>query len=360
VSAVPAQDGPGQPVRWRGIVAAPAVAALTVIAALIATGEAGVTFRDPDNVAAGYVAMVGGAVALLVGLDIVVRAGLREGTRRPSREAMREVQRERWTRRRGAAVAAALLSFYVTYLAYRNLKAVLPMLRPGDLFDARLAEIDRSLFAGHDPAELLHTLLGTGIPTHILSTVYVAFIVFLPLSLAVALVFARELPTSLFYATALSINWVLGIGSYYLLPSLGPAYADPGLFAALPHSEVTNLQQILMDQRVAFLRDPATGTPQSIAAFASLHVAMSFTALAAAYLLALGRRLKIALWVWMVLTLTATIYLGWHYVVDDIAGVAIGAVSLALARIATGFDLKLERRRRMGLAGPAATEPAGA
>jgi membrane-associated phospholipid phosphatase len=99
-----------------------------------------------------------------------------------------------------------------------------------------------------------------------------------------------------------------------------------------------------MDQRVTYLRDPTTGTPQSIAAFASLHVAMSFTALLAAYLLALPRWLKRSLWVWMALTTLATIYLGWHYVVDDAAGIAIGGGAVVLAAALTGFELRPGRR----------------
>ncbi len=347
-----------RPASWRGLAAGPAVAVLTVVAALVATHSAGVAFRDPDHVALGYVAMVGAAVALLVGSDIVLRAARGAGTRRPSRAAMRSVQRERWAPARGLAVGCALVSFYVTYLAYRNLKAVVPMLRPGELFDSQLAGLDRSLFGGHDPAVLVHSLLGTGISTQVLSSVYVAFIVFLPLSLAVALVFARELPTSLFYATALSLNWVLGAASYLLLPSLGPIYANPAVFAHLPHSEVTHLQQVLLDQRIAFLRDPATGTPQSIAAFASVHIAMSFTAVMAAQLLGLHRRLRITLWTWLTVTLTATVYLGWHYVVDDLAGLIIGAAALALARALTGFDLGTARRRRGMTAARAATADA--
>ncbi|MBA3509615.1 MAG: phosphatase PAP2 family protein, partial [Thermoleophilaceae bacterium] len=42
----------------------------------------------------------------------------------------------------------------------------------------------------------------------------------------------------------------------------------------------------------------------------------------AAHLLGLGRRLKIALWVWFALTATATAHFGWHYVLDDLAGIA--------------------------------------
>ena len=52
-------------------------------------------------------------VALLVWLDVAIRAGRRTGTRRPSRAAMRQVRRERWTPARSVAAGTALLSFYL-------------------------------------------------------------------------------------------------------------------------------------------------------------------------------------------------------------------------------------------------------
>jgi PAP2 superfamily len=329
--------------RRRGLVAGPIVAATTVVVGLFATHAAGVPLRDPDHVAALYLVLVGFGVALLVGLDIAIRAARRTGTRRPSREAMRSVRRERWTPARALAVGSSLVSFYLTYMAYRNLKAIVPLLRPDDLFDRQLADIDRSLFFGHDPAALLHTVLGVGIPTQILSTAYAAFIVFLPLSLAVALVFSPDLRAGIFYATALSVNWLLGAASYFLLPSLGPVYAHPQDFSQLPHSEVTRLQDMLLDQRVAFLVHPTTATPQSIAAFASLHISMSLTAVLAAHLLGIGRRLKIALWTWLGLTTLATVYLGWHYFLDDLGGLVIALGAIAAARALTGVDLRAVR-----------------
>ena len=332
--------------RWREVLAGPAVAVATVLAALLATGAVGLPLRDPDHVAALYLALVGCGTVMLVGLDVVVRAGLRAGRFPPSRAAMRRVRRERWTLRAGLAAGTALVAFYATYLAYRNLKSVVPLLRPGELFDGELARLDRGLFWGSDPAALLHSLLGTGLSTHVLSTAYVAFIVFLPLTIGLALVFSRDLQSGLFYTAAQSINWVLGIGSYFLLPALGPIYFDPGAFAALPSSEVTRLQGVLLEQRLDFMADPASGTPQSIAAFASLHISMSFTAALAAHLLGLRRRLRIALWIWFVVTALGTVYLGWHYVLDDVAGVIMGAMALALARAVTGIDLRAVRERR--------------
>ncbi len=331
---------------WRAVLAGPAVAVVTVLAALLATDAVGLPLRDPDHVAALYLALVGCGTVMLVAVDVVVRAARRSRRFPPSRDAISRVRRERWTLRAGVAAGSALVGFYATYLAYRNLKSVVPLLRPGDLFDRHLADLDRALFWGNDPAAVLHSLLGTGLPTHVLSAAYVAFIVFLPLTIGLALVFSRDLQSGLFYTSAQSINWVLGIASYLLLPSLGPIYFDPGAFAALPPSEVTHLQGVLLDQRLAYLDDPASGTPQSIAAFASLHISMSFTAALAAHVLRLAGRLRTALWIWFAVTVIGTIYLGWHYVLDDVAGVALGALALVLARALTGIDLPAVRKRR--------------
>jgi hypothetical protein len=327
------------------LVAGPMVALVSILAALIATDAGGLPLRDPDHVAGRRLVLVLGLVAVLVGLDVLVRAARRTGTVLPSRAAIRSVRRERWTLGRGVAVGTALVSFYVTYLAYRNLKSMVPVLRPGELFDRQLADLDRGLFGGNDPAVLLHALLGTGMATHVLSAAYMLFFVFIPGTLAFALVFSPNLQAGLFYVTAQSINWLLGAASYFLVPSLGPVYADPGVFANLPVSGVTQLQDILLDQRLEFLSDPsAGGTAQSIAAFASLHVSIFFTGALAAHLLGLGRRLRIAAWVLLGLTILATLQLGWHYVVDDLGGLVLGAMAVVLARAVTGFDLRTARR----------------
>ena len=335
------------------------VAVVTLIAALVACAEAGFNFRDPDHVAALYVVEVGVGVALLVLLDVFIRARRATGRRWPSREDMGAVRRERWTGKRVALVGGAIVAFYATYLAYRNLKASVPLLRP-ELFDADLADIDRAMFFGADPASILHDLLGTGVAAHVFSTLYVAFIVFLPLSLALALVFAGRISISLFYVTAMSINWLIGAASYFLLPALGPVYADPGMFSALPHTEVTYLQDLLMADRIGFLADTANGTPQAIAAFASLHIAMSVTTLVMAYMLGLGKLVKRSLWAWNVVTVVATVYLGWHYVLDDIAGIGMGVAAVYLAIWLTGFDPREARSRAPRQKMPPQTQPAEA
>ena len=319
------------------------MALVSILAALATTHAAGVPLRDPDGVAGRRLLIVLALVAVLVALDVVVRAGRRSSTTLPTRAALERVRRERWTLQRGVAVGSALVSFFVSYLAYRNLKSVVPLLRPGDLFDRQLAAFDRSLFAGNDPAALMHDLLGTGLPTHLMSAAYMLFFIFIPGTLAFALVFSPNLQAGLFYATAQSINWGLGAASYFLLPALGPIYAAPAAFSGLPTSGVSQLQDLLLDERLAFLRDPAGGSAQSIAAFSSLHVSIFFTGALAAHLLGLGRRLVVGAWVLLGLTIAATIYLGWHYVVDDLGGLVLGVMAVALARALTGLDLRAAR-----------------
>jgi len=275
---------------------------------------------------------------------MAVRAWRRSEGRLFSWEALVAVRREHWTLHRWLAVTGAIVAFYVTYLAYRNLKSMVPLLRPGDLFDAQLADVDRALFLGHDPAALLHDVVGTGLATHVFSNVYMLFFLFIPGTLAAALVFSRRLRGGLFYATALSLNWLLGAISYFLLPSLGPIYIQPADFTGLAGTDAGRLQEVLLEQRTEFLHDPMLGTAQSIGAFASLHVSIFVTAALAAHLLGLRRPVKVVAWILVALTVGATIHLGWHYFVDDLGGVAIAVLSLGIARLLTGVDLGEERR----------------
>jgi hypothetical protein len=344
----------------RGTLAGPAVAVAALVCALIACAAAGVGLRDPDGVASSRLLVAFGIVALLIGVDAWVRAGRGLGTRRPPLAAVGEALRERWSKRRVIAVVLALLSFFASYLAYRNIKSVAPLLRPGDLFDRQLLNMDRDLFGGTDPAQLLHDVLGTGVAAHGMSYVYTLFFLFIPVSLAVSLVFASDVRIGLFFTCALSLNWLIGAGSYLLLPSLGPFQADPNTFATLPATTVTDLQTWLLEQRHDFLANPdLPGSAQSIGAFASLHMSIWSTGAITAHLLGLPRKITAALWVLTGLTAMATIYWGWHYLLDDVGGIVIAVAALALARVLTGIDLRTarERRRTPASSSPAAAEP---
>lgn len=320
------------------------VAAVGLAGALAATAAAGVPLRDPGGTTASRFLAVGGIVALFVALDLAVRARSRTPGPWPSRAALAAVWRERWTPRRAGAVLLALVTYSAAYLAYRNIKSVAPLLRPGDVFDRALLDIDRAIFGGGDPAAVLHAALGTGVAAHALAAVYMFFFVFVPVALAAALVFPDELRTSLFVANALAATWLLGAVSYLLLPAIGPFHVDAETYAALPETSVTELQVRLMADRAAFLADPgASGAAQSIGAFASLHTAFFGTVALLALHLRAHRAVVTAVWAMMALTVLATVYFGWHYLLDDVAGVAIAVLAVLLARALTGVDPRAER-----------------
>ena len=121
------------------------------------------------------------------------------------------------------------------------------------------------------------------------------------------------------------------------MPSLGPAYSTPWVFAKLPDTWVSGLVDQMMDDRRAVLIDPfATQSVQTIAAFPSLHVAIAMTACLMAHLLGLPRFVRVAAWVFLGLTEISTIYFGWHFFVDTIAGAAVGAAAVYISAYGTG------------------------
>lgn len=327
----------------RAYLVTPGIAVIMLAVTLAAGSYYGIGLRDPDGVVGSRLLLLLALVLFLWALDIVPRA-VRDAraSSRPVWPRIREVASDRWTPRRAAVVLGTIVAFYVVYLCYRNVKSYLPLARP-EIFDGQLLRFERSLF-GDDPARFLHDLLGTGIAAHVLSTVYLLFLTFVPLSIAFALVWSTDMASGLWWVTALSLNWVLGAASYFLIPSMGPAYAVPELFAGLPETGAAALQETLLDHRREFMASPqGSDALQSIAAFASLHVSIVLTGALVAHLLRAPRPLRLGLWAFVVLTALATIYLGWHYVVDDIAGAIIALMAVYLGAQLTGW--RIERRR---------------
>jgi len=309
-----------------------ALAALLAVASSVVTVAVAHSYdlplRDPDGIAGPAYLRLPGAVLLLVLIDVVPRVIKRRGE-------LRQILRERYGPERIALLAVGLAVFYTCYVAYRNLKGALPFARPERL-DNQLLNLDRLMGFGQDPALLLHDLLGTGTAAHVLSAVYLSFLVFVPLSLGVALVWARSVWTSAWYVTALCLNWLLGAASYYLVPSLGPVFVRPHLFDQLPATGVTSLQISLETARLAVLADPAGADAiAGVAGFASLHVSIVFTAALIAHRLGLHRALRWGLWAFLAGTITATAYFGWHYLIDDVAGLILGGTAVSMAEWAT-------------------------
>jgi hypothetical protein len=306
------------------------LAAVAAVVSLVVAASFDLPLRDPDGIAGPAYVRLPLIVVLFLLADIVPRL-----VRRRGRANAKRILRERLSPERLGLITAGMASFYVSYVAYRNLKGALPFARP-KLHDEQLLRLDEWMAFGHDPALLLHDLLGTGTAAYVLSSAYILYLLFVPLSLGAALVWGRNVRIGSWYVTALCLNWLLGAVSYYLVPSLGPVFVHPERYAVLPETGVSLLQESLARARLEVLADP-TGADAiaGVAGFASLHCSVVFTAVLMAHLARLPIVVKASLWVFLLLTITATAYFGWHYLIDDVAGLAIGAASVLIAERVT-------------------------
>jgi hypothetical protein len=223
-----------------------------------------------------------------------------------------------------------LLAYHLVYVCYRNLKS-------WDAFnqvrDAELNRLESWLFLGNTPASLLHDLLGQQVAAPVLAAVYISFTHLVPLSLVSSLVFVDRIRDGYVFLMSAIWIWILGTASYYLIPSLGPFASAPGDFDQLPHTGITDRQAEYLVERAHMLQNPEAGDAfASISAFASLHVA--FTCMVVLMLHYYGlRRAAMVLTVYLAATMVATVYFGWHFVIDVPAGVAIAFLAVFLGRL---------------------------
>jgi len=298
------------------------------------------TLRDPDGFLGPSYIRLPALGLLFVAGGITVVAIIRSRSLRIGGQ-VKKIIREEWTWNRLFHVALGLITFYICYVSYRNLKGYLPLVREGVEYDTELTSLDRLLFFGNYPSLVLQDALGTSVAAQVLSTFYISYLVLVPISLAALLVWSRDISLGAWYATALSLNWVLGVASYYALPTVGPAFINNALFFELPlNTGVAELQRQLFRGRVGFLQNPFEGGINGIAGFASLHVSVVVTACLFLQRTAAHRVVRVIAWAFLPITLLATIYFGWHYIADDVAGVAIGWVAVVIGAKVTGNTKK--------------------
>jgi membrane-associated phospholipid phosphatase len=277
---------------------------------------------------------------VLVALDTVVRTLWRDRGLRGFLPAAWRTLRERWTLRRTSLVLSGLVGYHVVYVCYRNLKS-------WDAFnsdrDQHLLDFERTVFLGHSPAEILHTVLGTDLAARPLAFFYEIFVYVVVAAVVGSVALLPRVKDAYVMLLAGVWVWILGVASYYLVPSLGPFASAAEEFAKLRPTGVTASQAEYLVDRAHLLADPsAPDAFASISAFASLHTAFTCAIL----LVAMYLRMRLLSWVmaaYLVVVMIATVYFGMHFVVDDIAGVGIAVVAVTLARLTVHWP-RLEAR----------------
>lgn len=275
-------------------------------------------------------------LGIALALDFVPRTlWLSRGRPRLWRGIATERWRTHWDRERRLLVGLGVVCFYVVYVSYRNLKSFLPFVRDVK-YDRELHMLDKALLFGHDPATLLHHVLGTGWVAWPLSFVYLWFLPLVPLAVTAWIVWSRNISYGYWFVTSQCLAWTLGTASYYALPTLGPGLKYVWLYEDLPNTPASQLMESLSYGRNYVYWGVNQDAVQSVAGFASLHVAITLLVALMVQYTTQMRWLKVVFWINFALTVIATLYFGWHYIADDIAGVMIAFVSFWVGGLASG------------------------
>lgn len=306
-------------------------AAVFAVITLARSQQVGIPLRDPGGLMfSGRLTKALVLLAVLVLLDALVRTLWQRRSLRGLVRGAGAAIRTRWTPVRIALAVSGLVGYHVVYVCYRNLKS-------WDSFntsrDRQLLDFDRALFLGHSPAVLLHDLLGTDHAAMVLAVFYDYFVYMVVAAVVGSVALLPRIRDSYVMLLTGVWIWILGVGSYYLVPSMGPFASAADEFASLRPTGVSSSQAQYLVDRAHLLADPsAPDAFASISAFASLHTA--FTCAVLLVLVYLRQRVLATLMaVYLAAVVVATVYFGMHFVVDDIAGAVIAVVAVLLARL---------------------------
>lgn len=222
-----------------------------------------------------------------------------------------------FTRIRIKELFRTLLTLFFSFYAYSHLKTIIPLVNSAN-YDNFFEAADKFLFFGYSPTLLLLKIKG-GWVVKLMFYSYASFYVAFCLSLAVAFLQKSELVMRKLVLGILLI-YIIGIAGYYLFPAWAPLFTTPELFAHIPNK----YRELLWNGHLAVQANPAAFKASyflGVAAFPSLHGAHFLFLMLVAYYH--QRPLFYVYIPWGILLYVSTIFMGWHYVVDLIAGVLI-------------------------------------
>lgn len=138
----------------------------------------------------------------------------------------------------------------------------------------------------------------------------------------------------LYYCVSMIVLFYMGRLLGVVNPVMGPAFFKPELFGYLDNSITQQAMQLVSS---VMAQPPEKAIEQGgvllggISAMPSLHVAMVAVT---SYWLAAAKRWTLVVTVpWVLLVWSATVVLGWHYILDGAGGIVLGAGSVAITNV---------------------------
>jgi membrane-associated phospholipid phosphatase len=222
------------------------------------------------------------------------------------------------------------VAIVVMFVEFGMLKNLIPHIN-ASVHDGTFAAVDRAICGGVLCSQALHALFGTSTSTiETISEHYFWYYSYMSLVGFIFVVGAsRELAQE--YLFAFVSLFLIGTIVIYLGPTWGPVYFEPALFDFMKDSQLARLQQSLWKMKLTLDVDPHNREAIfMISGFPSLHIAV--VTAGSMYLSRLSRWLALASWVFLALTVNSTLYLGWHYVLDDVGAVVLVWMCIFLAK----------------------------
>jgi membrane-associated phospholipid phosphatase len=218
----------------------------------------------------------------------------------------------------------------VMFVEFALLKNLIPLVNPR-VYDDWFIAVDRLVCTGLSCSELLQSLLGKSSTTlEYVSGHYFGYYTYMSLVVFLFVVCASRALAHQFLCAFVTL-FLFGTLVIYLAPTWGPVYYHPEPFEFMKGSAMFGLQQNLWEMKSVLEQDRSnTGAVFMISGFPSLHVAV--VTLGSIYLTRIHWGLALISWGFCVLTINSTIYLGWHYLLDDIGAFALVWSALLVGR----------------------------
>lgn len=271
-------------------------------------------------------------IALLIRRLIAISGARKSGSKKPWSDTWNKFSRNYLSLRSLICDLRLVHAISLCFVVFLQLKHLTPFVN-SRVHDRLLSDMELELFGGRLLGEILQGLLGVE-SARVLSGGYLMFFPYMGV-LILTLILQRNARLAHEFCAAFALLWLGGVLLIYALPSWGPCFSSPHIFASLPETEVSLLQQKLwLQKEFVELHPESRGGIFLISGFPSLHLAVVI--LGSLYLARVSPLLGLVSWIFAVVTVITTLYFGWHFVLDDLGSfVLAGAVYAAVRKCFT-------------------------